>query len=243
MARGMYVYCVIGTSEARNFGPLGVGGRGDVVTTIAYRDLGAVVSEIAMDRYEVGREVMVAHERVLERVMVDHTILPARFYTIAPNAEEVRGLLRNRYHQLSSLLRDLEGKVELGVKALWRDMDAVLGRIIEEATEEVGARSAALGRPRLEALRARCQEELVAVLRPAAVDVRLHQTYGDDMIMNAAFLVDRSREMEFDARMEQLGRRRAEEMEFRYVGPAPPYSFVNIVIRDDAPPSPPLGRG
>jgi hypothetical protein len=55
-------------------------------------------------------------------------------------------------------------------------------------------------------------------------------TYGDDMLMNAAFLVDRTREKEFDGEVKELAARYNGTIEFKYVGPAPPYSFVNIVV-------------
>ena len=240
MSQGLYVYCVIGTGEARNFGPIGVGGRRDAVTTIAYGDVGAVVSGVPMDRYAVGPEIMLDHERVIEKVMADHTVLPVRFYTVAPNAEEVRSLLRSRSSEFKSLLRKLDNKVELGLKALWKDMNQVLS----EATEEVSHLPSHRGSPGREELtqearvvlerrKAELTEVLLEPLRPLAVDLRLNRTYGDDMIMNAAFLLDRTREREFDARLERLSAGHSNSIEFKYVGPVPPYSFVTIVIKDD----------
>ena len=41
---GKYIYCIIGTKQERNFGPLGIGVRGDEVLTIGYDDLSMVVS-------------------------------------------------------------------------------------------------------------------------------------------------------------------------------------------------------
>ncbi len=246
MSEGLYVYCVIGTGEARNFGPLGIGGRGDAVSTIAYQDLSAVVSTVAMSKYEVGQQTMLAHERVVEKVMADHTVLPMRFYTIAPNAEEIRSLLRTRYAEFKRLLRELDNKVELGIKALWKNMDQVLSELVQthaitqvserEPNPQSGNAPAGLDkhlRLALDEKRARTSEALLAPLRPSTFDVRLNRTYGDDMIMNAAFLVDRFREREFDARMEQLSAQYADTIEFKYVGPVPPYSFVNIVIKHD----------
>jgi len=49
--------------------------------------------------------------------------------------------------------------------------------------------------------------------------------------------VDRSREREFDARVEQLAATYDDRIEFKYVGPAPPYSFVNIMIKEKITPS------
>jgi len=135
---GHYVYCIIGTGEARNFGPIGISDRGDPVTTIAYKDLGAVVSSIPMTKYVISKESMISHEKVIEAVMKDHTLLPVRFYTVAPNAEEIRSLLRRRYLEFKKLLRELDNKVELGLKALWRDMNAIFQEIVTE-NEEIKA--------------------------------------------------------------------------------------------------------
>jgi len=244
---GQYVYCIIGTGEARNFGPIGIGDRGDPVTTIAYRDLGAVVSSIPMTKYVVSKETMVSHEKVIEAVMKDHTLLPVRFYTIAPNAEEIRSLLRRRYLEFKKLLRELDNKVELGLKALWRDMNAIFQELVKENGEikALGAKmtgclakeadqdKSALGemlKLALEHKKAKEREALLQPVRQLSSDSCLNTTYGDDMLMNAAFLVDKVREKEFDATVEELAARYKDRIEFKYVGPAPPYSFVNIIV-------------
>jgi hypothetical protein len=50
------------------------------------------------------------------------------------------------------------------------------------------------------------------------------------MIMNAAFLVSRSHEPAFDARVKDLGTR-YDKLTFKYTGPWPPYNFVNIRLK------------
>ncbi|MBI2957839.1 MAG: GvpL/GvpF family gas vesicle protein, partial [Chloroflexi bacterium] len=162
-------------------------------------------------------------------------LLPVRFYTIAPNAEEVRSLLRTRYGELRQLLRELDGKVELGLKAIWKDMNEVFRQVADTAPEDrrPGARDSAGVRQALEEKRAELRQLLLAALKPVAVDFRLNKTYGDDMVVNAAFLVDRRREKEFDSLVAQVGASLARTVELKYVGPVPPYSFVNIVIRGD----------
>lgn len=256
MFEGLYVYCVIGTGEVRNFGPIGIGGRGDAVTTIAHRDLSTVVSSVPMGKYVVGQATMLAHERVIEKVMADHTVLPVRFYTVAPNAEEIRRLLRTRYAEFKKLLRELDNKVELGLKALWKDMNQVLRDVVAAGLQEAGSGAGPQGSPgnnkaeaekklrfALGQKRPQARELLLEPLRPLAVDICLNRTYGDDMIMNAAFLVDRSREREFDARVERLSVDYSDTIELKYVGPAPPYSFVNIVIKDEMTPAGVSGEG
>ena len=130
---GKYLYGIIGTNGERNFGPIGLGSQ--EVETIAYRDLSAVISNAALGKYVVSKDNLLAHERVLERVMKEHTVLPVKFCTIAANPEEIRRLLELRYPELKHLLRDLDGTVELGVKVVWRDMDLVFQEIVDENEE------------------------------------------------------------------------------------------------------------
>src|SRR2546430_11531120 len=53
---GVYVYCIIECSEPRDFGKIGIGGRGDDVFTVHYRGLAAVGSPAAPPGYGPTRE-------------------------------------------------------------------------------------------------------------------------------------------------------------------------------------------
>ena len=246
---GKYLYCVIENSNARNFGPIGIGDRGDEVTTIPYRELSAVVSSIPMSKYVVSRETMTAHEKVLEEVMKDCTILPVRFYTVAPSADEIRSLLMRGRAEFKNLLRYLDNRVELGLKALWKDMNSVFQEIVDENDElkalqskiaNISSGKAEGKRKTLAAgvkshLQEKKEEETSNILDPlkkVSVDVCYNKTHGDDMICNAAFLVDRRWEKDFDIRVEELTRAHDDRIRFIYVGPVPPYSFVNIVLKE-----------
>lgn len=245
---GKYLYAIIGTNEERNFGPIGLGGR--EVETIAYRDLSAVMSTAPLRKYEVSKANLLAHERVLERAMNEYTVLPVRYCTVAQNAEEIRQLLERQYQQLKHLLRDLDGKVELGVKAFWRETDLIFQEIVDEneAIKQLKAEIArkpsrqthpqriAIGQmvqAALEAKKEREGEQIFRVLRRLAAEHRLNPTVGDRMFLNAAFLVDRAREKEFDDQMERLSLRHRERVKFAYVGPVPSYNFVNISLHPD----------
>jgi len=81
---------------------------------------------------------------------------------------------------------------------------------------------------------AQMRELLLKSLKPLAVDVRLNNSYGENMILNASVFVDRSREKDLDTLVERLSAQYAESVAFQYVGPIPPYSFVNIVIKGEA---------
>ncbi|NQT47572.1 MAG: GvpL/GvpF family gas vesicle protein, partial [Chloroflexi bacterium] len=94
---GKYLYCIIESNEARNFGPLGIGGEGNPVTTISSDDLSAVISESPVKKYSTTRANTVAHEKAIEKVMGEgYTVLPVKFGTVADSAQEVRDVLRKR---------------------------------------------------------------------------------------------------------------------------------------------------
>ena len=50
------------------------------------------------------------------------------------------------------------------------------------------------------------------------------------MVLNAAFLVDRAHGPEVDGAVRKLDEECNDRLMFKYVGPVPPYNFVNIVV-------------
>jgi hypothetical protein len=245
---GKYIYCIIGTEQERNFGPIGLGGRGDEVLTIGYNDLSMVVSSHPMAKFVVNRENVLAHQRVVELVMNEFdSVLPVRFGTIASNAGEIRNLLDRRYREFKNFLKDMDHKIELGVKGLWQDMSVIFKKIaednkkIKQFKEKIKNNSSttntrtkiAVGRKVKQFLIKKKKEEaekIVSFLKRASFDYRLNRTIGDEMFMNAAFLVDRGREKEFDNIMDDLSERYKNRVNFKYAGPLPVFNFVNIVI-------------
>jgi len=245
---GKYLYCIIESNEDRNFGAIGIGGRGDIVSTIGYEDIGAVISSTPMTRYVINRENMISHEKVIEEVMKDYTVLPVRFCTIASSAEELRSLLRKRHSEFKGLLRDMDNKVEMGLKVLWKDTNRIFKEIIEDnkeikklkkksegkSTKIDNAAKVALGKAVKEALDKKKADEAWKILnkfKRTYVDLKENDLFGDSMVLNGAFLIDRIREKEFDFLVEDLVKKHEDRMTFKYIGPAPPFNFVNIVVK------------
>ncbi|MCX5803795.1 MAG: GvpL/GvpF family gas vesicle protein [Proteobacteria bacterium] len=245
---GKYIYCIIETMQERNFGPIGIGGRGDEVLTIGYGDLSMVVSNHPVTKFVVSRENLLAHEKVIEEVMKEfESILPVRFGTVAPSADEIRNLLDRRNSEFRNLLKDMNNKVELGIKGVWKNMEIIFREIavedkdIEHVKRKMGRSkdqkdrktTIDIGRMVEKALQKKKEAEaetIVNVLRKASIDYRLNRTVLEEMFINAAFLIDRGREKEFDNILEDLGGRYYDRTEFRYTGPFPVFNFLNIVI-------------
>jgi len=73
-------------------------------------------------------------------------------------------------------------------------------------------------------------EKIVDALRRTAFDHKLNRTAEDAMFVNAAFLVDKGREKEFDNIMDNLSDEYENRIKFMYAGPLPVFNFVNITI-------------
>jgi len=245
---GKYIYCIIASSQDRNFGPIGIGKRDGDVLTIGYNSLNMVVSNHDIAKLVVNRDNMLAHERVIEEVMKEFdSVLPVRFGTIASNADEIRNLLSRRYKEFKNALRDADHKVELGVKGLWKNMDMIFKEIvdgnkaikmlkekIQKDTSKKNIQSkmeaGKMVERALEKKKEKEAEEIVEALRRTAFEYKLNKTIGDEMFINAAFLVDKGREKEFDNIMDDLSEEHKDRLKFMYAGPLPIFNFVNIVI-------------
>jgi hypothetical protein len=186
--------------------------------------------------------------------MKEFTVLPVRFCTIASSADEIRNLLDSRYREFKNLLRDMGHKIELGIKGLWKDMNTIFKEIAKEnkeikrlkekmqggkekknipSTRTFLETKMEVGKLVEEALKRKKEKEaekIVDALRRTAFDHKLNNTIGDEMFINAAFLVDKGREKEFDNIMDDLSEKHRDRIKFMYVGPLPPYNFVNITI-------------
>jgi hypothetical protein len=244
---GKYVYCIIRQEKPRDFGTIGIGSGANRVYTVHHRDLAAVVSDTPIVIYDPTRENVLAHEFVNETVMREFTVIPMSFGTVFRSEEDVSELLRSTYQAFIDVLEKMRGKIEFGLKVLWdrervigtieRDNDEIrrlkdeitrnvqsstyfarmqLGRLIEAALEDTGNRFVA---------------DIHEALKRVAVASRSNKPIGDRMIMNAAFLVDREREKEFDEKVKEVSHRYEELLTFKYTGPWPPYNFVNIKLK------------
>ena len=246
---GIYIYCIIQSGAHLSFGPIGIGGNGDDVYTLSYRDMSAVVSRTAVRKWSVTRENVMPHKRVVEEVMRTHTVLPVRFATIAEDENKVSRILEREYERFLDLLSYMDGKKEFGLKTMFKD-NTIYQDILEkhddirllkqkiavlspEKTQYQRMEIGGMVEAAMEKERASCREAMLAALTPLAVEVKTNKVYGEQMILNAAFLVEKEAEKAFDDAVANLTGRYGETVRFKYAGLLPPFSFVNLVVRTE----------
>jgi Gas vesicle synthesis protein GvpL/GvpF len=242
---GKYVYCIIKTERPLMFGPLGIGPEPAETHTVNYKDIAAVVSNTPMVVQDPTRDNVLAHQRVNETVMQQHTVIPMSFGTVFKTDDDIMELLRSAYDAFTDVLNKMQDKFEFGLKVLW-DREQIIREIEEEDEDirrlkgEISSQKGSTYFARMQygrlidaALQARSERyvsEVFQALRDVSVASRSNKPIGDRMIMNAAFLVGRESENAFDLRVKDIGQR-FDKLTFKYTGPWPPYNFVNIRLK------------
>ena len=101
---GRYVYGIVQAKDPVTFGKSGIGGSGEMVYTVNYQDIAAVVSNTSVYIFDPTRENALAHEHVIETVMKNHTIIPMSFGTVFRTDDDIREVLKSIYPSLKDVL-------------------------------------------------------------------------------------------------------------------------------------------
>lgn len=239
----VYVYGVVPGERPLRIAAAGVGGGKARVRTIDHGGIAALVSEAPGEPLRAARDVRL-HWAVLEEAIAGTTVLPVRFGTVmADEAALHEEFLEPQRDHLTELLRELDGTVQLSVKAFYADEERILAQIVRDSprismlsarVRRVPAAASYYDRIHLGELvvgefdrrRAQDTEWVLARLQPLARRATTEPPPAKDGAVNAAFLVERSRVDEFAGAVRQLAKEVEETMRIRFVGPLPPYSFA-----------------
>jgi hypothetical protein len=246
---GKYIYCIIATEYDCNYGPIGVGGRGDLVTNIGFEGLSMVVSDHPLTRFTVNPENILAHQKVIEEVMKEFSsVLPLKFGTIAATPDEIRNLLNRRYSEFMELLKEFDNKIEVNVKCVWKDMAEIYREIdnkceplkllrkqLEKETDhqkkkEIMIKAGNLVENALNEHREYEAEEILMAFRKSVFEYKQNKTTGDAMFFNTAFLINSGREKEIDNIIADLDKKYQDHIDFSYTSPLPIFNFIDLKI-------------
>jgi hypothetical protein len=194
------------------------------------------------------QEKVLAHERVIRRVFTDHTIIPMKFGTLFETEEGVQAMLAEHYAEFIALLAKLDGKEEWGVK-IFADRERLRGEI-EQQDPAIKAKSGAIALKSTGAaylLQQKLKEQIAARVDQVLADSSQYaytrlldlavegqvlnllrpELTGrlEEMILHAAFLVQREHTLLFLADAENL---KSEHpwWQVECTGPWAPYNFL-----------------
>jgi Gas vesicle synthesis protein GvpL/GvpF len=202
------------------------------------RYAGSVVNRRLSDLGWVGERAM-EHERVVEFFTRHGTVVPMKLFTLFTGDEKAVADVRGR-RGLARLLSSLAGREEWGVRVAV-DPGRLRRRIREQASRPVAGLSAGTGflvqrqreqsavRGGMDDARRRA-EEVFSALEAIAAEARRRDpsaVEGASLLLDGAFLVERTRAAEFtDAARALAGRHAPEGVSVVLTGPWPPYNFL-----------------
>jgi hypothetical protein len=255
--RARYLYGIVWADRRPALeGLVGVGGAS--LSLVEEGSLAAVIGDVARedlappeDEHEGAawlERAVLAHEHVLERCLEPGPVLPMRFATTLRDDGDVRTLLREREAEFISVLEQLLGRREWGVKALLRDPDGLFRHLRAERGDlaaraaELDDRSpgaAYLARKQLDRELVVAGDDLIAELVHAAHQRLAEGAVGaniphtsqrrpERVYLNAAYLVAEVEEQAFRETVAELGAEHAEVgLEYELTGPWPAYNFID----------------
>jgi hypothetical protein len=243
--QGEYIYGIVEEPRPRRFSFPGIGNAD--VYNINHEQIAAVVSDAEFSEIDPTRKNVQAHTIVQEELLKEYNLLPMGFGMVASGKGEVCRLLEDNYDGLLGELHRLNGKIEVELKVFW-DQETIIKEIQGESQQlsrlkdKVNAASSPLEIRNLLIEAGKLVESIVqdwknryaelvyAILQELAFEAKVNSPVGIKNLLNASFLIEKSRQSEFQEHVYKLDAKFQGKMNFKYVGPLPPYNFVNLKL-------------
>ncbi|MFC7388427.1 GvpL/GvpF family gas vesicle protein [Sphaerisporangium rhizosphaerae] len=243
-ATASYIYGILPSDVELTPEPRGVGDPPGEIALVRHRDIAALVSELRLTR-PLGRpQDLVAHQNLLDDVAAEVPVLPLRFGAVMESPEAIVSELLTPHHdRFRSALEELEGRVQFVVKGRYEE-GTVLREVLAEEPEAARLREEIRGLPEeatwdarirlgeiinraVEVKRDADTQVLAQGLAPHAVAVVIREPTHEEDAAHLAVLVETDRQEEFERALEEFGRRWADRVTLRLLGPQAPYDFVD----------------
>ena len=247
----IYLYAIVPAAERPPLEVAGVWPPEPQVRIIRGDALAAVVGAAppidfrALSREDAVRYLL-AHQRVVESVMRTSAALPVKFGTDLANEAAVASMLACGTTILAPPLAELSQHVQVELIVSW-SIDDVLREVAAEdavvrlkaqiAAETDGATSRdqrlAIGRlvkDSIDRRRESYRSRIVTTVRSVAADLVENALMDDQMVANLALLLAKDASDALDHRLAELDEEFGKRLNFRCIGPLPPYSFATVEV-------------
>ena len=223
------------------------------VYAVPHQDLSALVRDsngtgsLPRSKETLAR-LLIGHQAVIERIMAQGaTVIPMKLGTCAHDENEVKAILREGYPLMKDVMRKIADKIEIDVVATWNHFASTVKDAGEEkeikefkerllsqprgATVDDRMKIGLMIKKALDEKRAGASRDILGRLQAVSEDARIHELRDDQMVMNAAFLIAKSKHQDFDKTVKELDAAMPDKLNFRCVGPLPPYSFYTLEVK------------
>lgn len=243
---GYYIYGFTNCSQKRNLESKAVAGNGHV-QNLPFQGIGILCSPVFGKKLRPNRDNLLTHQKVLEMWQDEFTILPVRFGVVAKSKGQLNNGIRSSIPLIRNKLHYLKGKHELVVKAFWNkeylydyiiknyaDISKFKNRVEKMKGSDRYFKSIDLGQMVERAVLKEGESEAAKIneeLMPGTLNTKKNKVIGDQMFLNLAVLVDDTTESMLDTLVNKAAEKRKGQVTFKYIGPSPPSSFINLHIK------------
>ncbi|TAF67450.1 MAG: hypothetical protein EAZ55_03805 [Cytophagales bacterium] len=193
------------------------------------------------------RKNLIAHQKVIEFFLPHTTAAPFKFGTIA-NEETLNIISQTRKEAFYQELKQYEGKVEYNLKAFWKEISLIFEQIEAEnphirelkeyiiaTAQNVPTNSAMIevGKQVQMALEQKKQslaKDMIEKIKPYVIHYKMEENNLDVLFLQVALLIDKTQEQALDEAIQNIAEEYNDNIQFKYIGPSAPTSFMNLQI-------------
>jgi len=234
----LYLYGIIDSYNHIEESIYGLEGAG--VYNIPFCDIGAVVSEISQPIQEATEGAVLEHEAVVEKLMADFTVLPARFQTVIKGRDNLLSMMQSYYRDFKDNLERLYNKFEFGIKVIWNadkikeNILKILKKDEQKKLDPGGSTGKRFMNEKFEKYKIDKEFEakadtLIKVMdiffSKFAVEKKLEKLKTENLLLDAVYLVEQDEESNFKEAFEHIKSARP-DFKYLFSGPWPAYNFV-----------------
>lgn len=242
MADGLYLYCIADTKDASKLGNIGLYEK--PVSAVNFKDISALVSTIPFKEVQPSVSEINWHQRVVEASRENWATLPARFGTLFKSEDGVRKYLSKSYKDLHPKITKFKNKDEFGIKVIFDQDDLSKLKLEITDSEEIktikkeltdaGTGTSYFLKLRMdEAIRSEVLKKIDGIsskihkqLSESAAESCTLRSDLSQIILNAAYLVNRDKKEVFDSQVKKIKEMYADyDIMVHKSGPWAPYSF------------------
>jgi len=243
---GYYLYGFTDCKQLMDLPGKSVAG-GSSAQNIPFHGIGVLSNPVNGKAVKPTRENLMSHQKILEFMMKEYTVLPVRFGIVAQSRGALNNGIKLNLPIIRANLQKVTRKRELNVKSFWEN-SFIYEHILEKYTEirkfrdriknlrgtQGHYKRIELGQMVERALIIENENEAESIIKeisPAALQYKKSKIFGELMFLNLSVLVNDDTEPHLDQLVNKAAENRKGKVQFKYTGPSPPASFVNIHLK------------
>ena len=248
ISSGIYIYGIVFHSDD-DYTCLSDSG----VYSLNYKNISAIVSnKVNIKLDSLDREslayLLIEHQKINEIIIANgkRIIIPMQLGTILDSEADVTKILQTGYALIVEIFKKIEHVEEDDLIVKWSDFSLTLKEVSEapdvtllkeryinnEAREQKDLIAiGALIKEKIDIKNKEITDKIINTLLPSCIDVKQHETMGDEMLINAAFLIEKGNSELFSQLIDALDAEFSDKLGFKIVGPLPCYSFYTLEVK------------